>query len=447
MTHFEQFLAFVFGIGPLIIFHELGHYVVARLCGVKVLSFSIGFGRILCSRTVGPDQTLWAVRMLPFGGYVKMLDDRDPATASASPADKGREFTSQSVWKRIAIIAAGPLTNFLIAIAVFTGLYMHGMPDYSTHLRHMAETTPVYQAGLREGDRVVAVNGQAVGNWSELYFEVLQAAIDKDALELDVQRRDGGSFSARIAPAAFEGMNLDKDVMGPLGLMVQEGPAGVGEVKPGGAAARGGLRVGDRIVAIDGRPMRDRGEVIKTVRASGGRTLAMGVQRGGDRLTLQVTPDVDAATNNVMMQAALTGSPEKVVVPSGALSAVAKGVRKTWDSAIVQFKMIGKIFTGAISWKNVTGPLTMADYAQQTARAGAIVFLAFIATVSISLGVMNLLPIPVLDGGLLLYYSVEVLTGRPLPEHVQGHIARLGVVMVVMLMTLALFNDVARRLI
>ena len=445
MTYIQQALAFLLGIGPLIIFHEFGHYIVARLCGVKVLRFSIGFGKVLWSRKFGKDQTEWAISAIPLGGYVKMLDNRDPATAAASDADRTREFASQSVWKRIAIIAAGPIANFILAILIFWALFMHGVEDASTSLRFMPETTPAYVAGVREGDRVLTVNGEATPGWSDLHFAVLKAAMDKDALELELEQRDGVRRSVTLPPAAFAGLSLDKDVMRPLGLMPRQNPALVSQL-PEGPAKQAGVQVGDQVRAIDGRPVRDRVEMIDMIRASGGKPLTLSVLRDGRLLAIAVTPRIDPVTKLPAIGAALATSIDMVVVAVGPVAALSKAVRGTWDKAILQLKMIGKIFTGAISWKNVTGPITMADYAQQTISAGAVVFLAFVATVSISLGVMNLLPIPVLDGGLLLYYSVEVLTGRPLPEQVDEYVRRLGVVMLVMLMMLAIFNDIARRL-
>jgi regulator of sigma E protease len=445
MTHIQTILAFLLAIGPLILFHELGHYAVARLCGVKVLRFSLGMGKIVWSRKFGPDQTEWAISALPLGGYVKFLDNRDPETAAKTEADAAREFTRQSVWRRIAIVAAGPIANFILAIVVFAGLYMHGVPSESTLVRFMPETAAVYQAGLRGGERITAVNGEPVLTWSELRFALLKAALDKSAIRLDVTQPGGARFSATIAPQVSAALNVEGDIMGALGLAVQTGPAVINKLLDG-PAQRAGLAVGDVITHIDHKPVRDGTEMIQMIRASGGRALELGLLRSGQALTLALTPVMEPVNKKWVINAAVVSDPERVTVPAGPITALAKAAATTWDQSIMQLKMIGKIITGQLSMKNVTGLITIADYAGQTARAGAIVFLSFIAAISISLGVMNLLPIPVLDGGHLLYYSLEVLTGRPLPERILDYAQRAGVIMLVMLMTLALFNDVARLL-
>ena len=446
MNFIQTVLAFLLALGPLIIFHELGHYTVARLCGVKVLRFSVGMGKVVWSRRFGPDQTEWAISALPLGGYVKMLDNRDPETAAKTEEDAKREFTRQSVWRRIAIVAAGPLANFILAICIFAGLYMHGVPDASTRLRFMPEASSVYKAGLRAGDRITGVNGEPVATWSELRFEVLKAVLDKTEIRLAVAQPGGASFNAIIPGEALAALSVESDILGTLGLAAERSPAAIGKVIDGGAAQRAGILGGDVIKSIDAKPMRDGIELVQTIRAAGGKTLEVALVRAGQPLTIALTPDADPVTGQGMIKAEVVSTPAMVTVPTGPVGAVAKAARTTWDQSIMQVKMIGKMITGQLSWKNVTGPITIADYAGQTARSGAIVFLGFIAMISISLGVMNLLPIPVLDGGHLLYYSLEVLTGRPLPERVGEVAQRLGVGLLVMLMALAVFNDVARLL-
>ena len=446
MTWLQQALAFLVAIGPLIIFHELGHYFVARLCGVKVLRFSVGMGKVVWSRRFGPDQTEWAISMLPLGGYVKMLDNRDPATAAKTEEEAKREFTRQNVWKRIAIVAAGPIANFILAIAVFSGLYMHGVEDAATRVRAMPETAAVYKAGLRAGDRIMAVNGAPVAAWSDLRFEVMQAAVDNTELRFDVMQPGGARFEAVVPASALSAKDIDKDVMGLLGLAIELPAAQIASVLPGGPGERAGVQAGDIITSVDGKPVRDIIEMTRAIRASGGRTIALAGTRAGQPLSLTATPVVDPATKVAVINVKPAWNPELVTVPAGPITAVAKAVRTTWTQGVMQLKMIGKIVTGEISLKNVTGPITIADFAEKTAREGPIVFLGFIAAISISLGVMNLLPIPVLDGGLLLYYSLEVLTGRPLPERINEIAQRAGVGLLFMLMALAVFNDVARRM-
>ena len=446
MNFIQTVLAFLLALGPLILFHELGHYTVARLCGVKVLRFSIGMGKVVWSRRFGPDQTEWAISALPLGGYVKMLDNRDPATAAKSDEEAKREFTRQSVWRRIAIVAAGPLANFILAIGIFAGLYMVGVPDASTRLRFMPEASAVYKAGLRAGDRITGVNGAAVGTWSEMRFEVLKAVLDKSEMRLAVAQPGGASFNAIVPGEALAALNVESDILGALGLAAERSAPSIGKVIDGGAAQRAGIQSGDAIKSIGGQPVRDGIELVQLIRAAGGKTLDVALLRAGQLLTITLTPETDPVSKQGMIKAEVVSTPEMVTVPAGPVSALAKAARTTWDQSIMQVKMIGKMITGQLSLKNITGPITIADYAGQTARSGAVVFLGFIAMISISLGVMNLLPIPVLDGGHLLYYSLEVLTGRPLPERVGEVAQRLGVGLLVMLMALAVFNDVARLL-
>ncbi len=445
MSFIVTVLAFLAALGPLIIFHELGHYAVARLCGVKVLRFSVGMGKVVWSRRFGPDQTEWAVSALPLGGYVKMLDAREAGAGAIAEADLAREFTRQSVWRRIAIVAAGPLANFLLAILLLAALAMAGTTEPSTRLRVTAEQSAAWQAGLRGGEKVAAVNGKPVASWSELRWEVLQAIVDKRDVRLDVTQPQGGQFGAIVPAAKLAGLDVEGDVLGALGLEMARTRPVIEQVIPGGPGEQAGLKVGDLVATIDGKPIADGMALIAAVRASQGRPLALAGRRGGGAFAATVTPVFDPKTKVWAIRIA-TSMIERVTITAGPLEALAKGARKTWDTSVLSVKMIGKMISGEVSIKNVTGPITIADYAGQTARMGLEVYLGFIAFVSISLGVMNLLPIPVLDGGHLLYYSLEVLTGRPLPERIGAYAQRAGVGLLVLLMALAVFNDLARLL-
>jgi regulator of sigma E protease len=242
MNIIQTILAFLLALGPLIVFHELGHYLVARLCGVKVLRFSLGIGKVVWSRRFGKDGTEWAVSMFPLGGYVKMLDARDPDGPRMTAADAGREFTSQSVWRRIAIIAAGPIANFILAILIFSGLFMHGVDEAGTRIRSMAANTAASQAGLRGGDQVKAVNGVSVATWSEMRWEMLQAVVDKREARIDVERPDAGQYSFVIPNSAMAKLDAESDVLANVGLMMHLPPARLVELSPEGPAAKAGLR-------------------------------------------------------------------------------------------------------------------------------------------------------------------------------------------------------------
>jgi len=446
MTLLHTVLAFLVALALLVVVHELGHYLVARWCGVKVLRFSVGMGKIVYSRRIGPDQTEWALSALPFGGYVKMLDAREQDVSKLPPEDLAREFTRQSVWKRIAIVAAGPLANFLLAIVVFVGLYSYGIPEPATRLRAVPEMSAAHQAGLKGGELVTSVNGEPVEIWSDLRWKVMHLALEKTPAALGVQRADGGSATLTVRLDELSPADLEGDFLAKLGIDLARPKAALGKIVPDGPASQAGLREGDIIHEVDGRPMLDGLAFVELIRASAGKTLRVTGERAGVPFDIAVTPETHVRNEQAVgrIQAEVPLAPEMVIARDSLLPAIGKAVRKTWDTSVLTLKMLGKMLIGEVSWKNITGPITIADYAGQTARIGVISYLTFIAFISISLGVMNLLPIPVLDGGLLLYYSLELLTGRAIPERIGELAQRAGVGILMMLMAVAVFNDIIR---
>ncbi|HWU99150.1 MAG TPA: RIP metalloprotease RseP [Oxalicibacterium sp.] len=452
MMLLQTIVAFGVVLGVLIIVHELGHYWVARWCGVKVLRFSVGMGKVVYSRRFGPDQTEWAISILPLGGYVKMLDAREGDMVDVSPEDMKREFTRQSVWKRIAIVAAGPIANFLLAILLFAGLYSYGIPEPAAKLRAPAEHSIAYQAGLRGGERVTAINGDAVHAWDDLRWLMVQSVVDGKPARMDVEmpatnEPDGKILRTVTVPAdSISTEELEGDFLGNLGIDLARPRAVLGQVVSDGPAMRAGLQQGDVVVAVNGMAIRDGLALIEAVRAAPGKTLAVQLLRNGQPLTMNVTPEKveqnDQTFGRIKVEVPMM--PEMITAGSNPVVALGKAVKKTWDTSAMTIKMVGKMIVGEVSWKNVTGPITIADYAGQTARIGWISYLSFIAFVSISLGVMNLLPIPVLDGGHLLYYAVEVLTGRPVSERFGAIAQRAGVGILMTLMLVAVFNDINR---
>ncbi|HEX2604851.1 MAG TPA: RIP metalloprotease RseP [Oxalicibacterium sp.] len=449
MNLLHTLVAFAVVLGVLIIVHELGHYLVARWCDVKVLRFSVGMGKVIWSRRFGRDQTEWAVSVLPLGGYVKMLDAREGDLEGLPPEDLEREFTRQSVWKRMAIVAAGPIANFLLAIAVFAGLYWHGIPEPATVLRASPVHTAAYDAGLRGGERVVAVNGEPVQIWTDLRWQAMQSIIDKKPIRLEVQNADDRSGNTRTMDVPSNGVSIDDledDFLDKLGIDLARPPAVLGTVAPDGAAMRAGLRQGDRVVAVDGKPIADGLVFVEVVRAAPERLLHIDVLRAGRPLRFDVTPETVHKDGQIFgrIKVEVPLAPEMTTVSYGPVAGLLKAVGRTWDTSALTLKMVGKMIVGEVSWRNVTGPITIADYAGQSARIGWISYLSFIAFVSISLGVMNLLPIPVLDGGHLLYYAVEVLTGRTVSERFGAIAQRAGVGILMTLMLVAVFNDINR---
>ena len=440
---------FLLGLGPLVVIHELGHYWVACLCNVKVRRFSIGMGRVVWSRRFGADQTEWALSILPVGGYVRLVDKRDPASAPQDADEEAREFTRQNVWKRIAIIAAGPGINFALAILLMSALFMVGQNEPDTRLRAMAADSAAYRAGIRGGDAVVDVNGTPVQSFGDLRWEIVRAAMDKRAAALVLRSANGSSYRAELPAAALahaDPKGAEGDIMGALGMQMWRPRASVDKVLPGGAAERAGMRRGDLVTAVDGRKIEDGLDFIAAVRGAANRTLQVTVERAGSALVLPMTPERDPASGAGVVKLLVAQSPGMVLVRAAPLAAVGKGARRVWDGSVTTLKMIGKMVTGEVSLKNVSGPITIASVAGQAADAGFAAYFEVLAFISLSLGVMNLLPIPVLDGGQLLYYSLEVLTGRPVPARI-GEIAQLaGVGLMLMLMALAVFNDLVRLL-
>ncbi|EJN00515.1 RIP metalloprotease RseP [Herbaspirillum sp. YR522] len=460
MTLLHTLLAFFVALGTLVVVHELGHYLVARWCGVKVLRFSVGMGRVVWSRRFGRDQTEWALSILPLGGYVKMLDAREQDLGELPEADLKREFTRQSVWRRIAIVAAGPIANFLLAILLFAGLYIHGVPEPVPTLRAAPSQSVAAQAGLRSGDRIVAINGEPVQVWSEVRWKLMQLVLENGgggngvqrAARLDVARAEPGRADKSVASVSLplstvSSNDLEGDFLTQLGLALARPPAVLGKIMDG-PAKQAGLRTGDLVQRIDGVAVQDGLAFVEKVRESAGRSLALQGLRDGQPFALVVTPESvdDSASGKQIgrIKVEVPLAPEMAVVGDGPLDALAKGARRTWDTSVMTIKMIGKMIVGQVSLKNITGPITIADYAGQTARVGLVSYLSFLAFISISLGVMNLLPIPVLDGGHLLYYALEILTGRPVSERFGEIAQRAGLGILMALMLVAAFNDIVR---
>ena len=441
--------AFIVVIGVLVVIHELGHYLVARWCGVKVLRFSVGLGKVVWSRRFGPDQTEWAVSLVPLGGYVKMLDARESDAGEISEADAAREFTRQSVWKRIAIVAAGPLANFLLAIALFAALYSYGIPEPVSQVR-VAEGSLAEIAGMKSGDTVTAVDGEPVSAWSEMRWKLLQSAIAGQSVRVDLARVDarGDRISSEITLAlgSVASDDLDGRLLERLGLDLARPPAILGQIIPDGPAERAGLQPGDQILRINGEPVPDGVSFVERLQAAPGKLLQLEGLRAGQPFSLAVTPQPERVGERTVgrIRAQVDMSAATTIVQASLPEALARATRKTWDTSVMTVTMLGKMVIGEASLKNITGPITIADYAGQTARIGLISFLSFMAFISISLGVMNLLPIPVLDGGHLLYYSLELFSGRPVSERVGALAQRAGIGLLVVLMAVAMFNDIAR---
>ncbi|HLX30469.1 MAG TPA: RIP metalloprotease RseP [Casimicrobiaceae bacterium] len=444
-----KIVAFAITLGVLVVFHELGHYVIARLAGVKVLRFSVGFGRIVWARRFHEGGTEWALSSIPLGGYVKMADEREGPVATA---DLPRAFNRQSVWRRIAIVAAGPFANLLLAALLFTATYVAGIPGQRALLADPPPSSAAAAADVRAGDVVVAVDGDPVGSFQELRWRVVRAQ-GHDTLALTITRDNEPTapITRDISLAAMTPSDWENNPLAMLGLRPDLGPPLVDHVLPGKAAARAGLRSGDRIVAVSGTKMSSPSDVARLTNAHPGDTLVYRIERDGRMLDVPVTIDSVDENGRRVGQAGVmlrvdpaAAKQDAVVVRYGLGEALEQGARKTWELSAFTVRMLGRIVTGDASLRNISGPLTMADIAGQSAQAGALVFLTYLALISISLGVLNLLPVPLLDGGHLLYYLAELVKGSPVSDRAFEVGQRIGMAMLAVLMALALFNDVSR---
>ncbi|HJW24177.1 MAG TPA: RIP metalloprotease RseP [Rhodocyclaceae bacterium] len=453
MSDFPLYLvAFVVVLGVLIVVHEFGHYLVARLCGVKVLRFSVGFGRPIWRRTLGRDGTEWAIGLFPVGGYVKMLDEREGEVA---PAELHRAFNRQSVGKRSAIVAAGPAANFLLAILLYWGVFVHGSDELLPILGAPPADTPAAVAGIANGERVRAVDGVPVATWSDFRWLVLQKAAGQESVRIETVNRQQEVALRQLRVTELAERNWEGDLFEHLGLTFYRPrikPV-VGKVVAGGEGERAGLQVGDEVVDIDGVPIVSWSDVVLKVRGSADKTLSFNVLRDGKIVGLRVTPEsfVDTGKTLGRIGVAVRDDGEarrevRTFVRYGWLDAGRKAVREAWGQSSFSLVMLGRMLTGEVSWRNLSGPVTIADYAGQSAKLGMEYYLKFMALVSISLGVLNLLPIPVLDGGHLLYHMIEVVKRGPLSERAMEIGQQIGLSILLSLMAFAFFNDINRLL-
>lgn len=451
MTLLSTILAFVVALGLLITFHEFGHYLVARWCGVKVLRFSVGFGQPLFRRCLGNDQTEWVVAAIPLGGYVKMLDEREGQV----PVDElSRAFNRQSVSKRFAIVAAGPIANFLLAILLYWLLFVIGVSGVKPILGKIEPLTPAASVGFREGETIIRIDDQLVATWQDARLILLGHAVDRRTdVEVEVTDEYGAAHKLKLDLSNLDAEDLDSDFLSKLGLKAYQpvfSPV-IGQVIAGGVAERAGLQAGDEIIAIDGKEIVYWEEIVSEIRANPGQTLELEVMREGQVFGLSLTPETAFENDIEIGKIGIAPKIEHEILENLVVNlsyspgtALAKAITKTWEMTYFTLRMLGKMVVGDVSLKNVSGPITIADYAGQSAQMGFTAYLSFLALISVSLGVLNLLPIPVLDGGHLMYYAIEMIRGAPLPEKVMeiGH--QIGMALLITLMIFALHNDLLR---
>jgi regulator of sigma E protease len=430
--------------------HEFGHFWVARRLGIKVLRFSVGFGRPLW-RKAGADGTEYWISAIPLGGYVKMLDERE---GNVAPEDLPRSFNRQSPPRRIAVLLAGPAFNFLFAVVAYWVMFVIGVPAMQPLIGAIEPGSPAAEAGLRPGDRILAVEAESTTTMMDAQLGLLKTMVPGGRATLEVEGQDGSRRTARIQYDGDTHALTEPGAMFPglgIGLWRPDIPAVIGQVMPEGTAAAAGLEPGDRVLRADGGAISDWDELVAYIRARPGENIELTVERNG--ATLDLALFVGAADDQGERVGRIGAGP--LVTPElwdpvrteqrfGPVGAVGKAVAETWRMSALTVTMVGRMVLGQVSVKNISGPINIAQAAGFTAAAGMIAFLSFLAIVSISLGIINLLPIPLLDGGQIVYQVVEIAKGSPVSDRAQIIGQQVGILLLLMLMTFAFYNDIVR---
>jgi len=446
-------IAFIIAIGILVTIHEFGHYWVARKMGVKVLRFSIGFGKPLWKRVSGADNTEYVLAAIPLGGYVKMLDERE---GDVEDAELDRAFNRKSVWARIAIVLAGPIANLILAVFLYWLVFIVGITGVAPIVGVPEAGSPAAAAGFQSGDKIVAVADRKTPTWDTVYVALLDAIVDDtETLNFHVESEDGLNANRSLAIDSSELLASQGDIVRKLGMQrwwPDVDPV-IASVVADGAAEAAGLEAGDRILTTDGVKVETWGDWVRIIRASPEKPLALQVQRSGSSIEINLTPARLERDDGVIGFIGARESQSQAVIDEklrtveryGPLQSIAKAFQRTWDMITVSIGMIGKLFTGQASLKNtVSGPISIAQFAGQSVSVGIDHYLNFIALVSISLGIFNLFPVPMLDGGHLMYYAVEIVTGKPVSEKIQIFGQQIGLALLGTLMVFVFYQDILR---
>ncbi len=440
-------LAFIVAISVLVAIHEYGHYIVGRWAGMKVLRFSIGFGTPIWTWVRGEDRTEYCISSLPLGGYVRFLDSREGAVA---PEDEGRAFDHRPIPARIAVLFAGPLFNFLFAIVAYWALFVSGVP---TVVPAVGEVTPgsyAAEAGLEFGDKIIAVGDTETADWEEALSGIIRQMVATSRVPLVLEDADGRQREATLQVTGDVSRLTEPEMLFEgLGFTPWQRPSVVGEVIDGGSADSAGIRAGDHIVAVDGVPVATFNKLVEVVNARPGKPVTIVVDRGYSTIEIDLVIGAEEFNGRTIgMIGVQSQSPADYYYMRkyGVLESVPNAVQRMWNQTVFTVSMLGRMIVGDVSVKNISGPINIAQFAGDSAQRGLEPFLRFLAMISISLGVLNLLPVPVLDGGHLLYFAIEAVKGSPLSEAAMLQGQKIGLVMLLGLMTLAFYVDILRIL-
>lgn len=444
--------AFLVTIGILVTIHEFGHYWVARKLGVKVLRFSVGMGKPFWSkRGKDADQVEYALAPFPIGGYVQMLDERE---GTVDPSEVHRAFNRQPVWKRFAIVAAGPIANFLLAIFLYALMFGIGVPAYPPLVTALPNT-PAAEAGIQAGDKIVSVAGHPVVSFQDARQMILEQYLVDPIVSLEVETQQGQPATRTMDLTDIAMLADERDYLQKAGLRNWAPQLAVyaAGVRPNSPAEAAGVKPSDKIVAINAVPIQTSDDVMRLVRQSEGKALILKLERANEVLSLSVTPqwqEVNGQQALIMGISLTERSPPEVIQQLqftqryGLVDALVRGIEETRQITVMSVKLMGRLVTGEVSLKNISGPVTIAQFSGEAAKSGLTYFIGFLAIISVSLGILNLLPIPMLDGGHLLFYIVEMIKGSPVSQRVEELGMRVGLTAIGSLMVLALYNDLMR---
>lgn len=444
----NSIFSFLLALGILVFIHEYGHYSVARLCGVRVMRFSVGFGKPIIRWVSRKTKVEWTISWIPLGGYVRMLDERDPESLQGQLIDLSQAFNRKPVQQRIAIVLAGPMANLILAALIYGVLSYLQPTGVSTQVAHPAPSSVAAKAGLIAGDEISQINREPTKNWSEVSWALVKARLFQNDLAIQVNR-NGTPVTLAEVPASELDAELGPSLGRELGFLPFEKRVLVRAATEGGAGERAGFKPGDQLLKVEGVAVETAAQFTELIKQRPQLDTAVTVLRDGQEIRLAAKPDtllINGGQEVGRLGLSIHGEPLTVDHPMGPLEALSEGSGRMVEVSLFSLAALGKMLTGDLSWNHLSGPVSIASAAGESSSLGILPFLGFLAMVSVSLGILNLLPIPLLDGGHLMYYFAEIIRGKPVDEVWQIRGQKLGILLIGMLTLVAFFNDIQRLL-